>query len=171
MILQIKEYVQSSQSQCGGVERTRLACYLPMCLINHYPSPPLADPRKGMFYQNIGKAYALAQEHGVRLTISGLAGLGFQPTSACIAADMRIVINSLIQCFYPDIMHVFPGGVWKRVLEWCLTGELGRSAVPQGHAREACRHIPDYVGMCEALDWDTSHLDNTSQVINICVVC
>lgn len=66
---------------------------------------------------------ALAREHGVRLGVSGLAGFGLQPTEWDIIHKRLMVINSTVQCFYPDIMHVFTGGVWKKVLDWCLQGK------------------------------------------------
>lgn len=83
---------------------------------------PGPEGRAALLTAKYKDAYAIAQAHGVRLTFSGLSELALQPTLVDINNNTLIVINSIFQSFVPDIMHVFTGGVWKRILDWIMEG-------------------------------------------------
>lgn len=69
-------------------------------------------------------AKAIATAHGVRDVCSGLDGFGLQPIDGITLLDPYL-FNSILQAMYPDVMHVFPGGVWKKLLEWLFLGAVG----------------------------------------------
>lgn len=72
-----------------------------------------------------GKALAqdIAREHGVRAAFSGLDGFGMQPLDIYALLTDPYLFNSIQQAMYPDIMHVFPGGIWQKILQWMFVGE------------------------------------------------